>query len=264
MMQQEVIDMMGRKVLIPNQPMRIISLVPSQTELLFDLGLGDAVLGITKFCIHPEEWFRTKKRIGGTKQLNIAQIIALKPDLIIGNKEENTQADIEALAALFPVWMSDIFTYDDALEAIRQIGAITNTASKAQAIVEQINYEFATVSPFSKKKKAGYFIWHQPDMVAASDTFIDSIMQKLGIENAFQHLKRYPALTTETIAATQLDVILLSSEPFPFAAKHLDYYQSLSPHAKVVLVDGEYFSWYGSRLLKAPSYFKALLNELAQ
>lgn len=264
MMQQEVIDMMGRKVLIPNRPMRIISLVPSQTELLFDLGLGDAVVGITKFCIHPEEWFRTKQRIGGTKQLNIAQIIALKPDLIIGNKEENTQADIEALAALFPVWMSDILTYDDALEAIIQIGAITNTASKALAIVEQIKDEFATIVPLSEKIKAGYFIWHQPDMVAAHDTFIDSIMQKLGIENAFQHLERYPALSAETIAAAQLDVILLSSEPFPFADKHIAYYQSLSPHAKVKLVDGEYFSWYGSRLLAAPIYFKALLNELAQ
>lgn len=263
-MEQVVIDMMGRKVHIPNQPMRIISLVPSQTELLFDLGLGDAVVGITKFCIHPEAWFRTKTRIGGTKQLNLEQIKALKPDLIIGNKEENTQADIEALAALFPVWMSDILTYEDALEAILQIGTITQTQAKAASIVEQITQEFAAITPLAKRIKAGYFIWHQPDMVAARNTFIDSMLLRLGIENAFQHLERYPAVSDEMIAASQLDIILLSSEPYPFADKHIAYYQALVPHAKVKLVDGEYFSWYGSRLLAAPSYFKALLNELAQ
>lgn len=263
-MEQVVIDMMGRKVLIPKQPMRIISLVPSQTELLYDLGLGDAVVGITKFCIHPEEWFRTKTRIGGTKQLNLEQIKALKPDLIIGNKEENTQADIEALAQIFPVWMSDILTYEDALEAILQIGMITQKQSKAQEIVDQISIKFGEITSLQTTINAGYFIWHQPDMVAARDTFIDSIMEKLGLQNAFKHMERYPAISHEAITSTPLDVIFLSSEPYPFADKHIAYYQKLSPHAKVKLVDGEYFSWYGSRLLKAPIYFKALLNELAQ
>src|ERR1700741_3198050 len=107
------IDQTGRKISIPQIPQRIISLVPSQTELLFDLGLDKEVVGITKFCVHPPEWFQTKTRVGGTKQLKIDLIKQLQPDLIIANKEENVKEQIEELEKHFPVWISDVNNLED-------------------------------------------------------------------------------------------------------------------------------------------------------
>ncbi len=113
-------DQTGREVSIPSHPQRIISLVPSQTELLFDLGLEEQVAGITKFCVHPEKWFRSKTRIGGTKNIKSALIHQLQPDLIIANKEENVKEQVEELAAHYPVWVSDIHDLQSALDMIRR------------------------------------------------------------------------------------------------------------------------------------------------
>ena len=255
-------DMMGRVVTCPTAPQRIISLVPSQTELLFDLGLGDRVVGITKFCIHPEEWFRSKIRIGGTKTLNIAKIAALKPDLIIGNKEENEQTQILDLANIAPVWMSDIYNVVDALQMITHIGAITQTEIPAQQIANRIQQGFQEQIHLFQGQKVAYFIWRDPWMVAASGTFIDDVLQRLGANNAFSDLERYPMLNAEQIAAAPIDIILLSSEPYPFQEKHIQELQVLQPKAKIILVDGEMFSWYGSRLMLAPAYFKSLETQL--
>ena len=115
---RSVTDQTGRSITIPDSPKRIISIVPSQTELLFDLGLSDEVIGITKFCVHPEEWFRKKTRVGGTKQLNMETIRSLQPDLIVANKEENEQVQVEDIAKEFPVWISDIKTLSDAKRMI--------------------------------------------------------------------------------------------------------------------------------------------------
>ena len=117
---------MNRTIRLGATPRRIVSLVPSQTELLYDLGLEERVVGITKFCIHPKEWYRSKVRIGGTKNVNFDKVKTLRPDLIIGNKEENFKEDIEALEEIAPVWMSDIFTLDDSLEMINQLGSVLN------------------------------------------------------------------------------------------------------------------------------------------
>lgn len=260
---RKVTDMMSRVVEIPPFPERIISIVPSQTELLYDLGLAERVIGITKFCIHPDKWFRSKTRIGGTKKLNFEQIKALKPDLIIGNKEENNQADITELEKLFPVWMSDIYTFQDALLAIQMIGNITQTSEKAAFIIQQIEKGFQVIPQTSAPKKCAYLIWHNPDMVAAHTTFIDAMLEKIGLENAFKHQDRYPVVDEKMLQSADIDVLLLSSEPYPFKAQHLEYYRSILPDAKILLVDGEAFSWYGSRLIHAPSYFKSLLKELA-
>src|SRR5690606_18297650 len=138
-----VTDQMRRTVEVPALSRRIISLVPSQTELLFDLGLGDRVVGITKFCIHPDAWFRSKPRVGGTKQVDLDKVRALRPDLIIGNKEENARADIEALEQEFPVWMSDVRDLNDALDMIRGLGALTDTSRKAEAIAAEIDAGFS-------------------------------------------------------------------------------------------------------------------------
>ncbi len=258
-----VIDQLHRTVLVPDHPQRIISLVPSQTELLYDLGLGDRVVGITKFCVHPEEWFRSKPRVGGTKQVDIEKIRALKPDLIIGNKEENAQADIEALEKEFPVWMSDVRNLGDALVMILRMGELTGTYAQAENLADNIAAVFMLHHPLKPKLTAAYFIWQEPMMVAGTDTFVNDMLQRCGLENAFAHRKeRYPEVSPAELAAADPDVILLSSEPFPFGEKHIASFNLICPGTPVLLVDGEMFSWYGSRLLKAPAYFNDLLAPL--
>src|SRR4051812_11307667 len=117
-------DQMGNAVELEGPPSRIVSLVPSQTELLFYLGLDKEVAGITKFCIHPAEMFHSKPRVGGTKKYDFEKIRQLAPDLIIGNKEENEQKQVEELQKLYPVWMSDIRNLADALQMIRSVGEL--------------------------------------------------------------------------------------------------------------------------------------------
>jgi ABC-type Fe3+-hydroxamate transport system substrate-binding protein len=259
----QFIDQMNRTIRLEAYPQRIVSLVPSQTELLYDLGLTEQVVGITKFCIHPEEWFRNKTRIGGTKKVHFDTIHQLKPDLIIANKEENTEAEIKELMQQYPVWISDISTLEEALDMIQQIGLLTNTQKKAEAIIESTRDGFQQLAPLSSHKKAAYFIWKDPLMSVNNSRFIHEMMQYCGFENVFAHLEQeYPLIEEQSLIDSHAEVILLSSEPFPFEEKHIDYFQQLLPKAKVVLVDGEAFSWYGSRLNSSPAYFQFLRNQL--
>lgn len=252
-------DQMHRPVAAPALPQRIISLVPSQTELLYDLGLGERVVGITKFCIHPEEWFRSKPRVGGTKKVDIAKIRALRPDLIIGNKEENERADIEALEKEYPVWMSDINDLDGALDMIRRVGALTGTAAKAEGIATDIEATFAALRPSTEGYSVAYLIWRSPWMAAGPGTFIHDMLLRCGYANAFaERTERYPEVTPAELAAADPDLIFLSSEPYPFAEKHIAELNLVLPGAPVRLVDGEMYSWYGSRLLRSPAYFSGI------
>jgi ABC-type Fe3+-hydroxamate transport system substrate-binding protein len=246
-------DQLGRRVSIPYPPVRIISLVPSQTELLYDLGAK--VAGITKFCVHPDEWFRTKPRIGGTKQLDIAKIRALLPDLIIANKEENEEQQVKALMEEFPVWTSDIHTLEDALSMIKSLGEITGTADKAVEMIGQIRKGFEEI-PVTKPVKAAYLIWRNPWMAAGEDTFINDMMKVSGLQNIFPG--RYPVVTPEQLK--DCPVILLSSEPYPFKEQHLKELQAVAPNARIILVDGEMYSWYGSRLIQSPAYFRTVIS----
>ncbi|GAA4373474.1 helical backbone metal receptor [Hymenobacter koreensis] len=257
-----VTDQMDRRVAVPFPPQRIVSLVPSQTELLFDLGLGKRVVGVTKFCIHPAEAREQATVVGGTKNFHFDKIEALKPDLIIGNKEENYQEGIEQLAARYPVWMSDIFTLDDSLRMMRQLGLITGAKTKADALSETIAASFAQLTPAEPRLSAAYFIWRKPYMIAAPGTFIDDILRRAGFTNAFADCTRYPEISAEELAAAQPDVILLSSEPYPFGEKHVAEFQQICPQARIQIVDGELFSWYGSRLQHTPAYLQKLRQEL--
>ena len=251
---------MQRVVQLSDRPKRIISLVPSQTELLADLGLEEEVIGITKFCIYPEKWFRSKTRVGGTKLLNIELIRSLKPDLIIGNKEENTAEDISNLEGIAPVWMSDIYTFEDALKMIVSVGDVVCKKRESKQMVLKIQEKFNQIKKQEKKRKVLYFIWKDPEFLAGKNTFIDAMLEAVGFENCCQ-LERYPALAD--IETTHPDFILLSSEPYPFKEEHTEYFHQLYPNAKIVFVDGEMFSWYGSRMLLAPDYFQRLAHELA-
>ncbi len=255
-------DQTGRKISLARTARRIISLVPSQTELLFDLGLDTEVIGITKFCVHPEEWFRSKKRVGGTKQLKLDIIELLQPDLIIANKEENLKEQIEELEKKYPVWISDVHNIEDALRMIEQIGLIVNKAEQANKMVVQIKEAFAGLTTHGSRLMTAYLIWQNPYMTAGGDTFIHSMMTAAGFENIFADKKRYPEVTIADLHIANCQLLLLSSEPYPFKQKHIDELQPLLPGTKIILVDGEMFSWYGSRLLKAPAYFNKLLNEI--
>lgn len=252
-------DQMHRTIQVPDLPQRIISLVPSQTELLHDIGLGERVVGITKFCIHPEEWFRSKSRIGGTKKVDLAKVRALKPDLIIGNKEENSREDIEALEQEFPVWMSDIRDLEGALDMIERVGELTGTAAEAQRMAASIALSFAALRPREEPRTAAYFIWRDPYMVAGHGTFINDMLQRMGLVNVIHKGDaRYPTITEQELAEADPEVILLSSEPYPFKEKHILELNMICPGTPVHVVDGEFFSWYGSRLLRSPEYFSGL------
>ncbi len=255
--------MFHRPIELPNwPPRRIVSLVPSQTELLYTLGLDQEVVGITKFCVHPAAWYREKTRVGGTKTLNLEKIEALRPDLIIGNKEENDRAQIEALAARWPVWISDILTLEDAYDMVLRVGELTGKAVAASDLTAEIRQKFDRLAVYPSSIRAAYFIWRKPYMVAAADTFIHDMLGRAGFQNVFAHLTRYPEVSLDDLAAAQPDVLLLSSEPYPFAEKHFRPFREACPEAKIVVVDGEMFSWYGSRLLAAPGYFEGLREEI--
>ena len=237
-----VTDQIGRRVAVPFSPQRIVSLVPSQTELLFDLGLRENVVGVTKFCIYPTE-ARTKATvIGGTKNFNFGRIAALKPDLIIGNKEENYQAGIEQLVTNCPVWLSNISNLPEALDMIRRVGLIAGAREKAAIMAAEIVAAFEALTINTTLVSAAYFIWRKPFMAAATGTFIDDMLRRAGFVNAFADYDRYPEVSAEQLAAANPARILLSSEPYPFGTKHIAEFQKICPNAKVEIVDGELFS----------------------
>jgi ABC-type Fe3+-hydroxamate transport system substrate-binding protein len=241
---------------------RIVSLVPSQTELLFDLGLDEQVVGITKFCIHPTEWFKTKTRVGGTKNINLAAIKKLNPTLIIANKEENVKEQIEELANHYPVWLTDINNLDDALKMIEDIGVLTNSSTKAHHLTQKIKNNFEELTKVKISINTCYLIWQNPYMTVGGDTFIHDMLQKSGFKNLFKNENRYPEISISQLQISNCQLLLLSSEPFPFKQKHIDELQEHLPNAKILLVDGEMFSWYGSRLVKAPQYFQELIDKI--
>jgi ABC-type Fe3+-hydroxamate transport system substrate-binding protein len=252
------VDQMGREVRFAYPPLRIVSLVPSQTELLFDLGLHQQLEGVTKFCTHPSNARHKLRVIGGTKNFDFAKIKEARPDLIIGNKEENYQEGIAELAQHYPVWMSNVTDLPESLDMMRGIGAITGKSHLAESLVVAIMERFAQLLPPPMLLPAAYFIWRKPYMVAASGTFIDDMLRRAGFANVFAHLGRYPEVTPAQLAQAAPARIFLSSEPYPFKEKHLAEFQEICPTAKIQLVDGELFSWYGSRLLFSAAYFQTL------
>jgi len=261
----KIIDDLDRSCVLPNYPpKKIISLVPSITELLYNLGLEDSIAGITKFCVYPEVIYRSKPRIGGTKTIDIEKITSIAPDLIIANKEENNREEVEILSARFPTYVTDIRNYEDALEKIKIIGELTDKKQNAQALLDVIAGSFERLRPHTVNPKVAYLIWKSPLMVAGGDTYIQDMLSRAGFENAFAHYDRYPTIEIGELLATKIDYILLSSEPFPFMEKDIAHFQRLLPHTKATLVDGTMFSWYGSRLRLVPSYFVKLRTRLKE
>lgn len=256
-----VVDQLHREVSVSPPVRRIVSLVPSQTELLHYFGLEEQVVGITRFCVHPQKWHQGKTRVGGTKKVKIDRIRALNPDLIIANKEENTQKDIEQLATEFPVWISDIRTIEDSYEMIHSLGELLQQKAKANQLIKQLQQNFSEIKALSiSKKRVLYFIWKDPYMVAANNTFIHQVIQAIGWNNAVENSERYPQLTEEQIKSLNPELVLLSSEPYPFQHHHALSFQNWLPKSEVKIVDGEVFSWYGPRMLRLLPYLKKVLG----
>ena len=241
--------------------MRVVSLVPSWTEFLHDLDVD--VVGQTKFCVRPASKFRALPRIGGTKNVKVEDVLALKPDLVVANREENYKAQVEALMEGLPegVLLTDVRTVPDAWAAMAQVGSRVDRAVDARDMVNRI--QDAWGEPRAIVGQAGYAVWSSPWMVAGHNTFIHDVMRHWGIANAIDGgpESRYPTtgkdLERGTLAARQW---LLPSEPFPFQPKHLPALHAAHPEARFRLVDGEAFSWYGSRMLHVTAH----LNEVAQ
>lgn len=255
----EFIDQLNRTVTLPKTPSRVVSLVPSQTELLVDLGLREKIVGITKFCVHPSDLKSEKTVVGGTKQVNFNKIKALRPDIVICNKEENTEELVGELSRIAPVWISDIVTITDNNRMIEQLGQIFDVVSKASEIVSKIDSELALFRNYIKgysEKRVLYIIWKKPYMAAGRGTFIDFLLRENNYSNIFSvNAGRYPEVKQEDFL--KADIILLSTEPYPF--KNVDVVEMTKKlNREVKLVDGEFFSWYGSRLMKAFDYFKSL------
>ncbi|MDO5977617.1 ABC transporter substrate-binding protein [Flavivirga spongiicola] len=255
-------DQLNRIIHLKETPKRIVSLVPSQTELLCDLGLENALVGVTKFCVHPHHIRTDAVVVGGTKQIHLDKIRGLQPDIILCNKEENTKDLVEACETICNVHVSDIFIIDDSLKLIHQYGEIFNKTKEAFTIIDTILREIEDFNIFIKNKprlKAVYFIWKDPWMVAANNTFVNYLLKLNKFENVFENEIRYPEIAlNESTVNKDVNIVLLSSEPYPFKEKHKKGIQAFYPNADIVLADGEMFSWYGSRLTKAFKYFKNL------
>ena len=252
-------DQLNRELFIPAPPKRIVSLVPSQTELLIDLGLKSNVVGITKFCVHPNDLRKEIKVVGGTKTVHYHKIEALQPDLIICNKEENTLEMVQELAKICPVWVSDISNLDDSLDMITKLGALLGVANKASELRASIASEAKAFQQFMQGrplKKVAYLIWKNPYMAVGVDTFIHSMLKMNQFQNCITEV-RYPQVKLTELK--QAELVLLSSEPYPFKLENVHDLQT-QLGVPVKLVDGEYFSWHGSRLRKAFDYFKTLHN----
>lgn len=266
MKQKILIDQIGTTHTFETSPSRIISLVPSQTELLYDLGLEDKIIGITKFCVHPYHFKSTKKSVGGTKKVHFEKIRLLQPDIIICNKEENTLEMVEQLRKICPVWVTNIATIEDNFQMITDFGQLFNCRTESQKWNDKLAFALTDFKNYIKDKeikKAAYFIWKKPFMVAGSDNFINELLKLNHFENIYQNKGRYPEIELKKMRLEgDPDLVFLSSEPYPFAEEDAFEIGRHTHHAKTVFVDGEMFSWYGSRLLKAFDYFKKMHEKL--
>lgn len=262
------IDQTGHTVTLSQTPKRVVSIVPSQTELLFDLGLEEQIVGITKFCVHPYHLKQTKQIVGGTKKLHIERIRLLQPDIIIANKEENTEELVVQLREIAPVWTADIVTIKDSLDMIAEMGKIFSVRTRAQQLIDKIAFELSDFERFMKERdalKAAYFVWKGPHMAAGGDTFINEMLKLNKFINIYESRGRYPEVIIQKLRIQgDPDVVFLSSEPYPFKEEDAFEIGRFTHHAKTVFVDGEMFSWHGSRLLKAIPYFKQMHERLGE
>src|SRR5699024_5306065 len=229
---------------------KIISMIPSLTELLIDLGLKDRLAGRTRFCVNPKEKVSDIPIIGGTKNPRLDKIKALQPEMENANREENRPDDVKQLMDHCEVEVTDIATIEDALIAIHKLGEKLGIAGKADQLSSQIQQRLGE-RPDEPVLRTAYMIWEDPWMSIGGDTYIHDVMKRYKLDNVFEEKRRYPAFDLEELKSRHPDLILLSSEPYPFKEKHLPQVEEACPAARVLLVEGEWFSWYGSHMKHA-------------
>jgi iron complex transport system substrate-binding protein len=243
-----------------------VSLCPSLTELVFDLGRGDDLVGRTKFCVHPAGRVDRVEAVGGTKNPKIARIVELAPDLVLLNEEENRREDAAALAeAGVRCHVSFPRDVDDTARMVRDIGTVLERPAEAARIAADIERRAARVRESARQAptvRYAYLIWRNPWMVAGGDTFVTAMLALPGGVNVFAgHAERYPTVTPEELAVADPDVMLLSSEPFPFKEKHAEELAAASglPRERMQFVDGEYLTWHGSRTPDGVDYAERVI-----
>lgn len=260
-------DSLNRAIDLPKTPKRIVCLVPSLTELLHDMGLERQIVGITKFCVHPVNYLSTKTLVGGTKKVKFQVIRDLQPDFILCSKEENTEEIVLELERMAPVYVSDVNSFDDAIDLIKELGLILNKRTQSEHIVDKIKFRLKAFQKNIKDSpiiKVAYFIWANPWMVAGNNTFINDMLRICRFENIYASKERYPEISIDNMPLREKrDVLLFSSEPYDFSDEEV--YEVLQENGKIltVFVDGQYFSWYGSRLIKAFEHFKQIREKIA-
>lgn len=257
-------DHLGRVVEIEYPPRRIVSLCPSLTETLFTLDLAGGIVGRTEYCIHPADQVETVERIGGTKNIDVASVFKLHPDLVIAEQEENRKADVEALAAQVPVYVFDVRNYEQALGAIHDLGSITGRQDQATQLVTEITTRFARLWQRSRRTVA-YLVWKDPYLAVGRDTYIHSLLELCGLQNVCGDLPgRYPTVTPAELRSLSPSLLLLPSEPYPFDDTHVAELAPQMPDARAILVDGEMFSWFGGRMKPAADYLWRFLAQIEE
>ena len=242
----EIIDDLGRKVLINTPPKRVVSLVPSLTLTLSDLGIEKQLVGITRFCIYPEHLIDSLPIIGGPKNIDVEKILWLKPDIVFAVKEENEKKQILELAKKVPVVVFDIYNPEDAFKMMKTLGEIFKKNEKAANLTLKIKHALVHFPIQGNGVRAIYLIWKKPWMAAGTKTYIGSMLKKAGFQNIVEG--RYPEINMKLM--DQADTILLASEPYHFKEEDKQALQLLFPDKTVKIVSGELFTWFGTYLLR--------------
>lgn len=264
----ELVDATGIRHAPARVDVRIVSLVPSLTELLFDLDLGGSVVGRTGFCVHPREALRGIPKVGGTKDVDIERVRALSPTHLVVNVDENEKPTVDALRAHVPnVIVTHPVAVEDNLALYRLFGGIFGRQDQASRLCDALAGAFDEVraGDFAPLRVL-YLIWRRPWMTVGPDTYIARMLARVGLRAvAPESARRYPEVDPEGFDASRFDAVLLSTEPYRFGAPHVreladDPWIGGRP---VVLVDGEMTSWYGSRAIAGLRYlagFRRLLD----
>jgi len=263
-------DASGFALALPRPPRRIVSLIPSITETLCHLGLADALVGITVYCVEPRAVVRGKTRIGGEKDPDLDAIRALQPDLVIANIEENVREHVETLRAWgIAVYVTYPRTVAAGIGLVAELGALTGAEDEGRRIAQDLDRQLARVRVRRQgRAPARVFcpIWRRPYMTINGDTYIDDMLSLCGGSNIFAGLpQRYPEVTLEAVAGARPEVILLPDEPYHFRQVHVKDFSAYPEmpavrDGRIHLMDGKLLSWYGPRIARALDVLPDLLG----
>lgn len=265
-----LVDAAGVAHAAASGPLRIASLVPSITELLFALNLGEHLIARTTFCIHPRAQIDSVVRVGGTKTVRLERLRALEPTHVIVNIDENTRETAEAIQCFAPhLIVTHPLGPEDNLSLYRLLGGVFARQAEAESLCRRFERAYQRTSDASRawpSRRVLYLIWRDPWMTVSADTYIARTLAVVNwqiVETGSG--ERYPQLDLTRDALRGVDTVLLSSEPFPFKEKHIREIKALcEPGTEVQLIDGEMTSWYGNRAIRGLDYLHSLAATSAE